>query len=77
MGLQLPKAGTTRELIDELCEILIESHIVNRKDGQNKLNMLKHYHEQEKKNNSKYIVSLKMKEQTLGRKLIDIQMERE
>jgi hypothetical protein len=39
--------------------------------------MLKHYHEEEKKNNSKYIMSLKMKEQTLGRKLIDIQMEKE
>ena len=36
--------------------------------------MLKHYHEEEKKTNNKYIMSLKAKEQALGRKLIDIQM---
>ena len=40
----MPRVGSTRELIDELCSILIESHIVTRKDGQQKLNMLKHYH---------------------------------
>jgi hypothetical protein len=44
MGIEIPKAENPRELIDELCEILIESHIVNRKDSQNKLAMLKHYH---------------------------------
>jgi hypothetical protein len=38
--------------------------------------LLKQYHEEEKKNNSKYIMALKAKEQALGRKLIDLQMEK-
>lgn len=76
MGVDIPKIENTRDLIDELCSILIEGHILSRKDSQNKLNMLKHYHEEEKKNNSKYIVGLKAKEQALGRKLIDMQMEK-
>jgi len=74
MGVTVPKVEGKRELIDELCSILIEGHIITRKDGQNKVNMLKHYHEEEKKTNNKYIMSLKAKEQALGRKLIDIQM---
>lgn len=49
---------------------------MRRKDSQSKLNMLKHYHEEEKRNNSKYIMGLKAKEQALGRRLIDIQMEK-
>lgn len=44
MGIDVPKAESPRELIDELCEILIESHIVSKKDTQNKVTMLKHYH---------------------------------
>jgi hypothetical protein len=63
-------------MIDELCSLLVEGHIIAKKDGQNKLNMLKHFHEEEKKNNAKYILGLKVKEQTLGRKLIDMQMEK-
>ena len=74
MGVSIPKVEGRRQFIDELCSILIEGHIITRKDGQNKTNMLKHYHEEEKKTNSKYIMTLKSKEQALGRKLIDIQM---
>ena len=44
MGLDIPKCENNRELIDELCGILIECHITSRKDGQAKLNMLKQYH---------------------------------
>jgi hypothetical protein len=56
--------------------MLIECHIASRKDGQAKLAMLKQYHEEEKKNNSKYIMALKTKEQALGRRLIDLQMDK-
>ena len=76
MGIEIPKCENNRELIDELCGILIECHISSRKDGQAKLSLLKQYHEEEKKNNSKYIMALKAKEQALGRKLIDLQMEK-
>lgn len=40
-----------------------------------RLLMLKQYQEEEKKNNQKLLAAMKLKEQALGRKLIDIQME--
>lgn len=46
MGIEVPKCENSRELIDELCGILIECHISSRKDGQAKLNLLRQYHEE-------------------------------
>lgn len=46
MGMEIPRCENERELIDELCGMLIECHITTRKDGQAKLALLKQYHEE-------------------------------
>lgn len=63
-------------MIDQLCESIIEGHLMAKNDVTNRLCQLKQYQEEEKQNNQRLIQAMKIKEQGLGKKLAGLQMQK-
>ena len=76
LGIPIPKCESARLGIDDLCEILIEHHLMYKQDYADKLSKLKEYSEEEKSNNQRMLNNLKAKEQALSKKLNTLQMQK-
>ncbi len=48
MGIEPPRKGSTSELVDEMCEILMECYLTYYQDQQHKLALLKIAHDEQK-----------------------------
>lgn len=73
LGINVTKGESLRKDIDQLCQVVIQHHLLAREANADKLRKLAEYSQEEKDNNQRLLMGLKAKEQALSKKLNTIQ----